>query len=334
MTAPTLPLVTPTGVLLMTADQIRDRGAWLAERRNGIGSSDVPAILDLDDAYTTALHVWHDKRGEDVDQPNEAALWGTLLEETIAQEWCRRNRSVIENMGLLARRGEEWKRASLDRLVRECPLDPARREVCALEVKMRSAFKSARWHSDVPDDVLAQVAWQLHVTGLDHIHVAVLIGGNDYRQMVVWRDEQVEAYIVPPVTAFWEIAIGQGLAPEPNLRKPDRLIELDEALHPDRVGEIGVDDVGAVMEYAELSAAKSAIEKQMKPLRAQLGLLAEGHRYVKFSGELAYELAPVTRSNCDLEQLAERYPAAYAACVRHSTSHSLRIAKPYRKTGV
>ena len=330
MTAPTLPLVTPTGVLLMTAEQIRDRGAWLAERRNGIGSSDVPAILDLEDAYVTALHVWHDKRG-DVDKPSEPALWGTLLEDVVAQEWCRRNRSVIEDMGLLARQGELWKRASLDRLVRECPLDPARRAVCALEVKTRSAFKSARWHADVPDDVLAQVTWQLHVTGLDHIHVAVLIGGNSYQQTVVWHDEAIEAYIVPPVTAFWEIAVGQGIAPPANYSKPDRLIELDEQLHPDRVGEIGLTEIGAVMEYAGLSARKGALEKQLRPLRAQLGLLAEGHRYVTFAGELAYELAPVTRSSCDMELLAEKHPDAYADCIRQTTSHTLRIAKPYRQ---
>lgn len=331
MTAPTLPLVTPTGVLIMTADQIRDREAWLAERRNGIGSSDVPAILDLEDAYVTALHVWHDKRGDDVDKPSEPALWGTLLEDVVAQEWCRRNRSVIEDMGLLARDGELWKRASLDRLVRECPLDPNRRQVCALEVKCRSANKANRWHADVPDDVLAQVTWQRHVTGLDHIHVAVLIGGNDYRQTVVRYDEAIEAYIVPPVTAFWENAVGQGIPPAPNYAKASRLIELDEQLHPDRVGEIGLLEIGAVMEYAELSAQKGAIEKQMKPLRAQLGLLAEGHRWVKFAGELAYELAPVTRSSCDLEALAERHPAAYADCIRQTTSHTLRIAKPYRQ---
>lgn len=333
MTAPTLPLVTPTGVLIMTADEIRDREAWLAERRRGIGSSDVPAILDLDDAYVTALHVWHDKRGDDVDTAGEPALWGTLLEDVVAQEWCRRNRSVIEPVGLVAKQGEEWKRASLDRLVRECPLDPNRREVCALEVKTRSAYKANRWHADVPDDVLAQTTWQRHVTGLHHIHVAVLIGGNDYRQGVIHSDPAVEAYIVPPVTAFWEIAVGQGIAPQPNLAKAGRLIELDEQLHPDRVGEIGLEDIGLVMEYAEWSAKKSAAEKAMKPLRAQLGLLAEGRRYVKFGGELAYELGPANRSNVDLEQLAEKFPDAYAACVSTNPGHQIRIAKPYRQTG-
>lgn len=330
MTAPTLPLVTPTGVLLMTADQIQDRDAWLAERRLGIGSSDVPAILDLTDAYVTAVHVFHDKLGHDVDKPSEPALWGTLLEDVVAQEWCRRNRSVIDNAGLLARAGELWKRASLDRLVRECPLDPHRRAVCALEVKCRSAFKSARWHADVPDDVLAQVTWQMHVTGLDHIHVAVLIGGNDYRQTVVWRDEVLEAYIVDPVADFWHVNVGQSIEPNWNLAKPDRLIELDERLHPDRVGEIDLPGIGAVIAYAELSAQKSAIEREMKQHRAELAQLAAGHRYVKFSGELAFELAPVTRSSVDLAVLAEKHPAAYADAVRETTSHTLRIARAYK----
>lgn len=75
--------VTPTGVRVLPADA--DRDTWLAARRTGIGSSDVAAILGVAD-QRTALHVWHDKRGELVDDAGEPALWGRLLEDPVARE--------------------------------------------------------------------------------------------------------------------------------------------------------------------------------------------------------------------------------------------------------
>jgi putative phage-type endonuclease len=330
MTAPTLQRVTPTGVLVMSAEQIRDRQAWLAARRKGIGSSDIAAILDLDEAHNTAVHVWNDKLGNDVDRPNEAALWGTLNEPTVAEEWCRRNRSVIHNMGLIARYGSPWMLASLDRRVAECPLDDHRRKVCALEVKTRSVFKASRWHKDVPDDVLAQAAWQIAVSGYDHVHVAVLIGGNDYHQAVVTHNEQLEAFCVDGGRQFWEVNVGQRIEPAWNMAKPDRLIEMDERLHPDRVGEIDIEAVGDVMEYARVASIKNEAERERKVQAARLRELAGGKRYVKFAGELAYELSPRSKANVDLERLAEQHPAAYADCVTETAYHQISIAPAFK----
>ncbi len=139
---PTIPparRVTPTAYRVLPADA--DRDTWLTARRDGIGSSDVPPILGVSD-YTTAVHVYRDKRGELVDDAGEAALWGHLLEEPVAREWARRQRSVIQRVGLVARVDEPWMRATLDRQVLECPMDRSVRTRCALEVKCRSAFKA------------------------------------------------------------------------------------------------------------------------------------------------------------------------------------------------
>jgi putative phage-type endonuclease len=329
--------VTPTAVRLLSADA--DREDWLAARKNGIGSSDVAAILGVSD-FNTPLHVFHDKRGEVDDHAGEAALWGTLLEDVVAREWARRNRSVITRVGLVAHVEHNWMRATLDRRVGECPLarppvDPSvpHREYCALEIKCRSAFKANRWHADVPDDVLAQVTWQMAVTGWDHIHVAVLIGGNDYRQTVVRRDPDVEAFVVGEVTRFRDEHLLTGRPPAWDPQKADALIELDELMHPERVGETDVHGIGDVIEYAQLSAQKSAADKALKRARATLGHLAAGARWVKFGDHLAYELAPVTRTSCDLDRLAEQWPEAYADTVTSKTTTTIRIAPEYRQLG-
>ena len=322
--------VTPTAVRLLAADA--DRDTWLAARRQGIGSSDVAAILGVADR-STAVHVWHDKRGELVDDAGEAALWGRLLEEPVAREWARRQRSVVQRVGLVAHVDEPWQMATLDRRVAECPMNREVRTACALEVKTRSAFKASRWRSDVPDDVLAQATWQMRVTGYDHIHVSVLLGGNEMKMTVIERDERMENYVVREVTRFREQHLLAGVEPAWDLDKAAALIEMDALMHPDRVGEISLDEVGEVMEYAELSARKGAAERALKRARAALARLARGAQTVKFADELAFEFNPVTKRTPDLDRLRERWPQAYADCVTEKQHYQIRLAPEFRRSG-
>jgi putative phage-type endonuclease len=319
--------VTPTAVRVLPADA--DRGDWLAARRTGIGSSDVAAIVGATDR-STPLHVYLDKMGERVDAQNEAMLWGSLLEEPVAREWARRNRSVIRRVGLVAHELHPWRLATLDRQVLECPLNRDEREACALECKCRSAFLAGRWRRDVPDDVLAQGYWQMIVTGFRHIHVAVLIGGNDYRQTVIRWEDGLAEYILSEADRFRREHLIPRRPPAADLTRAEAYLELDAELHPDRVGTLDIEQVGDVDEYARLSRAKGDAEKALKAAKARLLELAAGARYVTFENRLAYELAPRSRDNVDLARLAEQWPNAYDACVTQTHYHQIAIAKDFR----
>lgn len=332
MSAPTTTArrVTPTAVRVLPADA--DRDTWLAARRAGIGSSDVAAIVGAS-TYATPLHVYHDKRGSLVDEPpSEPMLWGSLLEDTVAREWARRNRSVIQRVGLIAHQEHPWMLATLDRRVLECPLNRSDREACALEVKCRNAFTAHRWRADVPDDVLAQTVWQMEVTGYSHVHVAVLIGGSDYRQTVVRRDADLAGYVLGEVARFRRDCLEAAVPPvvEATDGTATALLDLDKALHTDRVGEIDVDDAADVHEYARLSAAAGAAKRRLEAARARLAQLADGRQLVLVAGHPAYEYTEVSRTNCDLSRLAEHHPDAYADCVTTSTHYAIRIAPDYR----
>lgn len=326
MTAPAR-RITPTAVRVLPADA--DRDVWLAARRAGIGSSDVAALVGAAE-QRTPLHVYHDKQGRLVDEQNEAMLWGTLLEDPVAREWQRRNRSVVHRVGLVANAAEPWMLATLDRRVLECPMNRNVREACALEVKCRNAFTASRWRRDVPDDVLAQTVWQMAVTGYRHIHVAVLIGGSDYRQTVVRWDQQLANYIGTEVEVFRERYLLPGVPPPADLDRVDAYLDLDARLHPDRVGEVSVIDLGDVDEYARLAAAKSAAEKAQKAAKARLLELAAGARYVIHDNHLVYELAPRSRDKVDVALLADRWPDAYDACVTKTEFHQIALAKEFR----
>lgn len=319
------------------------RAEWLAARRQGIGSSDIPAVMGVV-RYRTAVHVYHDKRGTLAldDDPGEAALWGNLHEETVAREWARRNRSVVRRIGLIARTDEPWMMCTLDRLCTECPLNREQREVCALEVKTRNAWVAGSWRRDVPDDVLAQTLWQTAVRGLDHIHVAVLIGGNDYRQYVVRRagNEQLVDDITTVARRLWaDIKAGR----EPaftGTEDPDALLDLWDRLNPDRGGVIDLDADPAVAvsvleelrTYEEERLAEARHRRAKEGVKSQLIKRLGGAELAVMHNEMAYSYETSMRRTVDLERLAERYPQAYADCVVDKPSRRLALAKSYRLT--
>jgi len=204
---------TPTGTIIGRCDPIREREAWLALRRTGIGSSDVPILLGLSrgEYAKSELDLYMDKRGETPDdESGEAALWGTIFEDPVAREWARRHDVQVRRVGTIAHVDHRHMLCDLDRYVIGCP-DHKR---CALEVKTRSAFKAAEWADGVPDDTEAQVMHQLAVTGLDAIHVAAVIGGQRLVSYVVHPDADMIEDLVAIEHSFWHDNVLAGHVPD------------------------------------------------------------------------------------------------------------------------
>jgi predicted phage-related endonuclease len=329
--------VTPTGRLVLPANAPRD--VWLAERRKRIGSSDTPKILGM---YGSARSVWHDKRGELVDDDNDAMLFGRLFEEPLAQEWTRRNASVTRRVGLVEHETEPYLACTLDRRVTECPLNRDVREQCALEVKLRNAFGAGEWsNSGLPDDVFAQVLEQLYVTGYSHLHVAVLIGNSDYRQRVVWADRERDTmtYVIDELRAFRRDHMVTGVRPADN-GTGDAAIDLAKRLHPNRAGALRV-DVEQYLTITELLEEYGAAHDDLKAAEARkktaqahlLDLLGDHEAAVTDDGELYTYLEKNGRPAVDLDTLRERWPDAYDAVVTPTTQRVMNAGLRRRKKG-
>lgn len=327
--------VTPTGRLLLPADA--DRATWLTARRAGIGSSDIAAILGIS-RYGNALSVWYDKTGglplESDD--SEPALWGRLNEETVAREWARRNRSVVRRVGLVQNTDRPWQMCTLDRRVLECPLADGR-EKCAVEIKCRDKMKASQFRAGVADDVLVQTLWQADVCGFDHVHAAVLIGGNDYRQYVIRVKDH--AQLVTDLRAAGERAWQQITERRPPVlahdADPDVLLDLYGRLHPDRAGTVDitrdVDTQEAIEDYLDAHQNVVAAEKRKKTAKARILAGLAGAEAATVLDRIFVSLDKTTREHCDVKRLAERWPNAYADCVEDRVSRRLTIPRSVRE---
>ena len=313
--------VTPTGHLALDHDVPRD--VWLDARRKGLGSSDIPAVMQLS-GFKTPLHIYYDKRGQlpHDDAFSEAAHFGNVLEEPLARDWARRNRTVVTPVGIIANDADTWQMCTLDRLCTECPLDRTQHSLCALEVKTRNAFVAQLWREGPPDDVLAQVLWQILVTGLDHIHVVCLIGGQDYRQYTVRRDEHIKlvAYINAEANRLWWEHIVAGREPAlTGEEPPDALLDLYQRLHPDRSGEVvldrDLDTQDAMTDYLAAVAEKTAAEKRRKAAQARLVAALGNAQAATVRDKPFFSIEQSHKRTPDLARLAEEFPEAYRACV-------------------
>lgn len=335
--APAAGRVTPTGRLVLPHTAPRD--VWLDARRRGIGSSDLPAVMNLS-GFKTPQTVYYDKRGQlpHDEEFSEAAHFGVLFEEPLARDWARRNRTVVEPIGLIANVDEPWATSTLDRLCTECPLDRSQRSLCALEVKTRNAYVAKLWRQGPPDDVLAQVLWQILVTGLDHIHVVCLIGGQDYRQYTVRREDHVKlvAYLHAEASRLWHEHIVPGRPPAVTGEEPpDALLDLYDRLHPDRDGVVVVDRdldvVDAMTEYMEASALESEGKRRKKAAKAKLLEALGGAQAAVRQDRPFFSIEQSHRKTPDLARLAEEFPEAYRACVADVAHDRIAIPKYVRE---
>lgn len=198
--------VTPTGILAAPADLPGDE--WLTLRRTGIGGSDIAALTGLS-RYTSPYELYLDKRGELPEFPRSEFLersvkWGHLHEPLIAEEFARQHDVTVRRVGLIRHETDSWRLANLDRQVLGCPDGP-----CALEIKNRSAWKADEWGETgdpegVPDTEALQTHWYMSVTGYRHMHVAVLINGNDDRYYRVGHDQDIENDVLAMAYGFWQ----------------------------------------------------------------------------------------------------------------------------------
>lgn len=316
---------TPTGVLVLSATAPKD--AWLAERRNGITATDLPAILGLN-KYKTAIDVWTDKINDQVEnfEPGlgkmEAAFWGIQLEDTVAKAWADENDLRVKRIGIISHESNPWMRASLDRLVTGC-----KDGRCALEVKTRSGYVGDEWDKGVPADVTAQVRWQLMVSGLDHIHVIALIGGQRLIEHVITLDGfSWDEYMIAALEVWTSVESGQ----PPQLASTHWTDDFLNALHPARDGEAEIDDANfLVADYEDLTSQIKDLEERRAKIKTDLiGRLGDAEVGL-FEGRPFYTYKAQTSRRIDSKAIAELYPAVAAddRVFTTSTTRILRITR-------
>jgi predicted phage-related endonuclease len=204
-----------------------------AERRKGIGGSDVAVLLGLS-PYKKPLDLYAEKTGVWKDElAGEAAHWGTVLEPVLARQYVERHQVAVARrerdgdvlllpdaveivgledprltrlLGTLIHPEHEWARGHLDGVeVVQRTQTPA----AVSEFKQASDRMSQHWGEPDTDQVpltyIVQQQWYMMLAELEVSHLFCLHGGNRGQRYILERDEGLIAMLLERAAWFWDL---------------------------------------------------------------------------------------------------------------------------------
>ncbi len=169
-------------------------------RKKGIGASDTPIIMGFS-SYKTPYQLYLEKLdlAEDNEPETEAQYWGNELERPIMRHFMKLNKVNVTFPDTVYHQDKSYMFANLDGYISS--------QNAVVEIKNASAYTRANWGEDgsniVPMQYLVQLAHQCIVANASKGYLAVLIGGNEYRQYEYHRDSALETMIIEAVDCFW-----------------------------------------------------------------------------------------------------------------------------------
>ena len=173
---------------------------WLEYRKNGIGGSDASVVCGIN-RYKSPVELWMEKTNCLAPQEaGESAYWGTQLESLVRSEFTKRTGLDVKLVKQILQSAEyPFMQANLDGIC----TDPNYGE-CIFEAKTDSAYKAGEWENSIPDEYMLQIQHYMAVTGFKVAYIAVLIGGNTFRWLLVERDDELIAMLIQLEEEFWD----------------------------------------------------------------------------------------------------------------------------------
>lgn len=204
--------------LVSTEDLIHDE--WLEYRKQGIGGSDVAAIVGLS-RFKSSFSVYLDKIGELPpleDNPQMKA--GRVMEPVIA-DWFTEETGIKcqEQKWIFQHAEHPFMLANIDRWI------PG--ENAGLEIKNTSEYCRKDWFDGnteiIPTEYQLQANHYMAVTNADKWYVAVLIGGWDFQWRIIERDERLIKNLIAIEKNFWENHVQAKVPPRVGAQDTDMM---------------------------------------------------------------------------------------------------------------
>jgi putative phage-type endonuclease len=240
-----------------------DSPDWLAARRQGLGGSDVAAVLGLS-RWRGPLSVWLDKLGERPDEPPSDAMWVGQRMEPVIRDLVVHHHPTwrVQRLPWLLRH-DRWPvlQATCDYIVRAPDHDgPGVLECKSYGSWARDAFADGR----LPPDIYCQVQHYLSVTGY---RWGVLAAWVDQRLILIETaaDTEYQEWAAETLTAWWRRHIIGREPPAVTVAElPDARRFVGLRVEEDRVEVVGADHplAQAAAAYVQHKALAAAVNEE------------------------------------------------------------------------
>lgn len=292
-----------------------DENDWLEWRRCGCGGSDVAAILGLS-KWASPLDIWEDKKGlRQAQSQNHAMTWGSRLETNIKEFWASKRDGLIP----LSLHAEHDKypilRASLDGWI-------SHQEILEIKTARTSEGWGEEGTDEIPTAYMCQVQHYLNVVDAQICYVAVLIGGSDYREYTITRDQELIDNMTDFLLSWWDTHIVNDVPPAP--RDYQEFSRRFSKSKPNEVF-IGDSEIQVFEEYKKLQERKKELEQQEQALKLRIAEICGDSDTIKHGDKILCTFKSQSSSRIDTEALKKAYPELVNQFLKTSESRVLRI---------
>ncbi len=293
-------------------------------RAQGLGGSDIANLVS-----GRALDVWLDKLGRSEFAGNHYTEWGQRLEGPLLEKFG-------EDHGVVLLHPRDVWRDSVDGTLRHpehsIALATPDGVVCEdlAPVHLVQAKCVGTWNAstagwgesgscEIPSEKLAQCIWECFVSGVHSATLAVLIGGNDYREYPIEYDAELASLLLEEAERFWQYVvtdtqppIGESVSATAYLKK--RFPRNDGRVLP---APAGLRDLAVEYDQrrAEEKAAKEAKEAAGNRLRELIGD-ADG-----FEAPGLKVTSKLQNGSPNYRLVAEQLGASKELIAKHTPSH-------------
>lgn len=295
------------------------RERWLAARQDGIGGSEVGALIGVSE-YETPFSVWNTKKHGGKDLSGRPAVeWGHRLEDVVAQKTAEEVGLTSRfGGGLWAHREKPFLRVTPDRFA------TAKRAWKAQAlIECKTAGDGDEWTSgtitpsggsgSAPLSYQAQCQWQMGIIGLPRAYLGCLVMGRE-REFFTVEIEFDAAWFAEMANAAERFWIDNVLGDEPpmhDLRHP-KTEEMLKALNPVVVKpsvDLPEDAEDWLRAYEKAKAAFTKAEKDLDEIKNFFRLWT-GDAGAGYLGETKVVSFPTVQGKMgvDIALLKEQYP--------------------------
>lgn len=291
---------------------------WLQWRRKGIGGSDIPAILGKS-PWSSAFDVWLEKTGqyerEDSELAKERMYWGGRLEETVAQEFCKRNSKKVRKVNYILQHDElDYMLANVDRMIVG--------EDAGLECKTtNSLYKD----EGCPETYALQSQGYMFVTGKPLWYVALLAGGQRYYQYEVPRDDAlINDVILPACKDFWELVTSGEMPPVDGSEACAKMLN-------ERYTMVDENDIELPEDAYELLQQWDLLNEQSKQVQERMDLISNMVKAWMQENDKAHIFdrkvfwTQVNSKKFDAKAFQAEHPELYAKFVKENTHRRFSV---------
>lgn len=233
------------------------REAWLRERRNVIGASEVGTILGLT-PYASPYSLWAQKVGLLPEVEETLPMWfGRKAEPIIAERYeIETGRRLIDkgDYWTVTHPDYSWLRATPDRLV-----SYGADQHGAVELKTIGARNGGDWDENTaPLTYDAQLQIQLACLGYDRGEIAAMIGNNRFLIIERERNDDFLDTAYPVLHEFWQcVQTGE----PPSIDGTEATARALKKLHPLDNGEVVEVSDAIAKEWHEAQEMKGVVRE-------------------------------------------------------------------------